>query len=160
MDADQALLGEFRKAYERKVLLLFEDLYRTLDAVSAKNARLELSGASVENGEGYRGRGVERKAGSCKKLPKRYSESEPVIDERRFPDDSPGNYRNDIYIGARPSIIQESDILLSTKKIASCDGQPGYGDSLRSKSCFRYASSAAQIDKRRLLEALTIESTP
>jgi hypothetical protein len=71
MDADQALLGEFRKAYDREVLLLFEDLYRTLDAVSAKNARLELSGASVENGEAYRGRGVERKAGSCKKLPKR-----------------------------------------------------------------------------------------
>src|SRR6516225_3919711 len=33
-----------------------------------KNARLELSGNSAENGEGYRGRGLERKAGSCKKL--------------------------------------------------------------------------------------------
>jgi hypothetical protein len=32
------------------------------------NTRLPMSG---RNGEGFRGRGVERKAGSCKKLPKR-----------------------------------------------------------------------------------------
>ena len=54
----------------REVLLLFEDLYRTLDAVAVKNARLELSGASVENGEGYRGRGVERKAGELQEVTK------------------------------------------------------------------------------------------
>jgi hypothetical protein len=52
---------------------------------------------------------------------------EPVIDERRFPDTSlVGNYRNDIYIGARPRIIQESDILLSTKNIAPSYGQSCY----------------------------------
>ena len=33
-----------------------------------QNARSELSGNSAENGEGFRGRGVERKAGSWKKL--------------------------------------------------------------------------------------------
>jgi hypothetical protein len=37
-----------------------------------QNARLELSGNSAENGEGFRGRGVERKAGSWKEL-------EPVL---------------------------------------------------------------------------------
>jgi hypothetical protein len=41
---------------ERRFYFL-KTFYRMLDAVSAKNARLELSGASVENGEGYRGRG-------------------------------------------------------------------------------------------------------
>jgi hypothetical protein len=32
---------------------------------------VELPGNSAENGEGFRGRGGERKAGSCKKLAKR-----------------------------------------------------------------------------------------
>jgi hypothetical protein len=31
-----------------------------------QNTRVELSANSAENGEGYRGRGVERKAGRCK----------------------------------------------------------------------------------------------
>jgi uncharacterized protein DUF4158 len=43
--------------------------------VPRKNVRLELFGNWAENGEGFRGRGVERKAASCKKLPKRQSES-------------------------------------------------------------------------------------
>ena len=50
----------------------------------------------------------------------------PVIDERGLSDTSPGNYRDDIHILVCPCIIQESDILLSTEKIASCNGQSGY----------------------------------
>ena len=37
--------------------------------------------------------------------------------------------------------IQESDILLSTKNIASGNGQSGYGNFLRCRSCWRLASS-------------------
>ena len=52
--------------------------------------------------------------------------SEPMVDERGLPDTSPGNDRNDIYMLICPCIIQESDILLSTKNIASGNGQSGY----------------------------------
>ena len=52
--------------------------------------------------------------------------SEPMVDERRLPDTSPGNDCNDIYILVCPRSIQESDILLSTKNIAPCNGQSGY----------------------------------
>ena len=43
--------------------------------------------------------------------------SEPMVNERRLPDTGPGNDRNDIYLLVCPCIIQESDILLSTKNI-------------------------------------------
>ena len=45
--------------------------------------------------------------------------SKPMVDERRLPDTSPGNYCNDIQILVCPCTIQESNILLSTKNIAS-----------------------------------------
>jgi hypothetical protein len=48
--------------------------------------------------------------------------SEPMVDERGLPDASPGNDCNDIYLLVCPRIIQESDILLSTKHIASGNG--------------------------------------
>src|SRR5271165_762350 len=48
--------------------------------------------------------------------------SEPMINKSGLPDTGPGNDRNDIYILVCPCIIQKSDILLSTKKLASCDG--------------------------------------
>ena len=51
--------------------------------------------------------------------------SEPMVDERGLPDTSPGNDCNDIYMLVCPCIIQESDILLSTKNIASGNGQSG-----------------------------------
>src|SRR6266446_6020497 len=41
--------------------------------------------------------------------------SEPMVDERRLPDTSPGNDRNDIYALVCPCMIQENDILLSAK---------------------------------------------
>src|SRR5271165_3739304 len=86
--------------------------------------------------------------------------SEPLVDERRLPDTRPGNDCNDIYLLLRPCIIQESDILLSTKNIASCNGQSGYGNLLRCKSCRRLASSDTRIGRGDLLEALMSDSTP
>src|SRR5271166_4606887 len=47
---------------------------------------------------------------------------EPMVDERRLPDPSPGNDCNDVDILVCPCMIQKSDILLSTKNIASCNG--------------------------------------
>src|SRR4029077_14725282 len=52
--------------------------------------------------------------------------SEPMVDERGLPDTSPCHDRNDIYILVCPCIIQEGDILLSTKHIASSDRQSGH----------------------------------
>src|ERR1700745_413444 len=49
----------------------------------------------------------------------------PMVDERGLSDPSPGNTRNDIYTLFCPCIIQKSDILLSTKNIASGNRQPG-----------------------------------
>ena len=48
--------------------------------------------------------------------------SEPMVDERRLSDPSPGNDCNDVDILVCPRIIQKSDILLSTKNIASGNG--------------------------------------
>src|SRR4029077_4534447 len=56
--------------------------------------------------------------------------------------------------------IQKSDIFLSTKHIGSCNGQPGYGNLLRFKSCWRLASSDTRSGNVRLLQALTSDSTP
>ena len=44
-----------------------------------------------------------------------------MVDQRGLPDTTPGNDRNNIYLLICPCIIQESDILLSTKNIASCN---------------------------------------
>src|SRR5215469_13944218 len=54
--------------------------------------------------------------------------SEPMIDDCRLPDTGPGHDGNDIYMLVCPRIIQEGDIHFSTKNIASCNGQPGYGN--------------------------------
>src|SRR5215813_3382116 len=44
--------------------------------------------------------------------------SEPMVKERRLPDTSPGNDCDDIYLWICTGIIEESDILLSTKNIS------------------------------------------
>src|ERR1700741_3803738 len=59
--------------------------------------------------------------------------SEPMVDQRGLPDTAPCNDRNDIYILVCPCVIQESDILFSTKNIASSNGQSGYGNLFRSR---------------------------
>src|SRR5271166_1926976 len=86
--------------------------------------------------------------------------SEPMVDDRRLSDPSPGNDGNDVDLLVYPCTIQKSDILLSTKNIASCNGQSGYGNLLRCKSCRRLASSDTRIGRGVLLEALTSDSTP
>src|ERR1700730_1520650 len=52
--------------------------------------------------------------------------SEPMVHQRRLPDTGPGNDCNDIDMLVCPCIIQESEILLSPKNIASSNGQSGY----------------------------------
>ena len=47
----------------------------------------------------------------------------PVINERGLSHASPSHYCDDIHIRVCPCVVQESDILISTKKISSCDGQ-------------------------------------
>src|ERR1700738_4420226 len=86
--------------------------------------------------------------------------SEPMVNERGLSDASPGNDCNEVDILVCPCTIQKSDILLSTKNIASCNGQSGYGNLLRCKSCGRLASSDTRIGSGVLLEALTSDSTP
>src|SRR5262249_61017720 len=56
--------------------------------------------------------------------------SEPMVNERGFSNPRPGNDCNDVNILVCPRTIQESDILLSTKGIASGHGQSGYGNLL------------------------------
>ena len=47
--------------------------------------------------------------------------SEPMVDQRRFSDPRPGNDCDDVDILICPYIIQQSDILFSTKNITSGD---------------------------------------
>src|ERR1700731_3487453 len=86
--------------------------------------------------------------------------SEPMVNESGLPDPSPCNDCNDVDIVVCPCTIQESDILLSTKNITSCNGQSGYRNLLRCKSCWRLASSGTRSGRGRLLQALTSDSTP
>src|SRR5262249_10739973 len=51
---------------------------------------------------------------------------EPMVNERRLSDTGPGNDCNDIDIPVGPCTIQEVDILLSAKNIASSNGQSSY----------------------------------
>jgi hypothetical protein len=66
--------------------------------------------------------------------------SEPMVDEGRLPDPSPGNDCNDVDTLVCPCTIQKSDILVSAKNSTSCNGQSGYGNPLRCNSCRRFAS--------------------
>src|SRR5271166_6650832 len=47
---------------------------------------------------------------------------EPMVDQRGLPDSGPGSDGNDIDVLAFPRTVQESDILLTTKQIASSHG--------------------------------------
>src|ERR1700737_1654667 len=86
--------------------------------------------------------------------------SEPMVDDRRLSDPSPGNDCDDVDILVCPCTIQKSDILLSTKNITSGNGQSGYGNLLRCKSCWRLAGSDTRSGRGRPQEALTSDSTP
>src|SRR5208283_2028153 len=77
--------------------------------------------------------------------------SEPMVNERGLSDPSPGNDCNDVDILVCPCPIQKSDILFSTKNITSGDRQFGYGNLVRSKSCWRLAGSDTRSGRGRLL---------
>ena len=86
--------------------------------------------------------------------------SEPMVNERGLSDPSPGNDCNDVDILVCPCPIQKSDILFSTKNITSGDRQFGYGNLVRSKSCWRLAGSDTRSGRGRLQDALASDSTP
>src|SRR5215831_3625971 len=48
--------------------------------------------------------------------------SEPMVDQRRFSDSAPGNNCNNIDLLVGPRIVQERDVLFTTKDITSCNG--------------------------------------
>src|SRR6516164_6504105 len=50
----------------------------------------------------------------------------PMVDQRRLPDPSPRNDSNDVYMLICPGIIEESDVLVPTKKIAPGNRQSRY----------------------------------
>src|ERR1700758_3763515 len=77
--------------------------------------------------------------------------SEPMVDERGLTDTGPSNNRKDIYGPLCPWVIQESDVLFSAKNIASGNGQSGYGNLVRYKSCWRLASSDTRSGRGHLL---------
>src|SRR3984893_3481714 len=85
--------------------------------------------------------------------------SEPMVNELGLSDASPGKDCNEVDNLVCPCSIQESNILLSTKNIASGNGQSGYGNLLRCKSCRRLTSPDTRIGRADLLEALTSDST-
>src|SRR6202008_3752433 len=84
---------------------------------------------------------------------------EPMVNERRLSDTSPGNDGNDVDILVCPCTIQKRHVLFSTKNIASGNGQFGYGNFLGSEFCWRLASSDTRTGRGRLLQALASDST-
>src|SRR6516225_8123063 len=83
-----------------------------------------------------------------------------MIDQRGLSDTGPGNDGHNVDIPVGPRVIQENDILLSTKKIASCNGQSGYGNLLGYSSSWLFASSDTRDSRSCLLQALTGDSDP
>src|SRR5215831_21396650 len=86
--------------------------------------------------------------------------SQPMVDQRRFSDSAPGGNCNNIDLLVCPGIVQESDVLFTTKKITSCDGQSGYRNLLRTKSYWPLASFDTRSGRGRLQETLTSDFTP
>src|SRR6516162_9547944 len=66
--------------------------------------------------------------------------SKPMVYECGLSDPSPSNDGNDVDVLLCPSTVQKSDILLSAKNFASRNGQSGYGNLLRCKSCRPFSS--------------------
>src|SRR5262249_48198348 len=60
----------------------------------------------------------------------------------------------------RPCVIQESDILLPTKNIASGNRQSGYRNLLRTQSSWRLARLDGRSRRGRSLQAVTRDSAP
>src|SRR6516162_2998408 len=60
--------------------------------------------------------------------------SKPMVDQNGLPDTGPGNDRNDVDFLLCPCTVQKSDVLLSTKDVASCNRQSADGNLLRTQS--------------------------
>src|SRR6516165_5079649 len=84
----------------------------------------------------------------------------PMVDGCGLPNTSPGNDGNDVHFLLCPGTIQKNHVFVSTENIASGDGQSGYGNLFRCKSCWRLASSDTRSVRGRLLQALTSDSAP
>src|SRR5580700_10502111 len=80
--------------------------------------------------------------------------SKPMVDQRRFSDSAPGNDCNNIDLLVCPCIVQKTDVLFTTKNMAPCNRQSGYGNLLRSVSCWSPASSGGRSCRSRLPQAL------
>src|SRR5215469_16541771 len=86
--------------------------------------------------------------------------SQPMVDQRGLSDTAPGSNCNNIDLLVRPCIVQERDVLFTTKKVTSCDRQSAYGNLLRTKSCWPLASFDTRSGGGRLLQVLTTDSMP
>src|ERR1700751_4716720 len=64
---------------------------------------------------------------------------EPTVDKGGLPDTSPSDDANDVDVLVRQRSIQDTDILLAAKNIASGNRQSGYRDFLRSQSAWQPA---------------------
>jgi len=82
---------------------------------------------------------------------------EPTVDKGGLPDTSPSDDANDVHVLVRQGSIQESDILLPPKNIASGNRQSGYRDFLRSQSCRRPAYCGVRFSDGRFPQALKID---
>src|ERR1700751_5540787 len=82
---------------------------------------------------------------------------EPTVDKSGLPDTSPSDDANDVYVLVRQRSIQESDILLSPKNIASGNRQSGYRNFLRSQSGRRPAYGGVRFSHGCFPQALKID---
>src|SRR6516164_5249960 len=85
--------------------------------------------------------------------------SQPMVNERRFSDSAPGSNCNNVDLLVCPGIVQESDVLFTTKKITSCDRQSAYGNLLWTKSRWPLASFDTRSGRGRLLQVPTHDPT-
>src|ERR1700756_1488512 len=82
---------------------------------------------------------------------------EPTVDKGGLPDTSPSDDANDVHVLVRQRSIQEGDILLSPKNIASGNRQSGYRDFLRSQSGRRPVYCGSRSSNGGLPQALKID---
>src|SRR6476620_9067288 len=83
-----------------------------------------------------------------------------MVNQRRLSDTGPGNDCNHVNILVRPCTIQERHIVLSTKKIASGNGQSGDGNLLGCEPSRPFWTYGMRSRRGYLLQALTSDSTP
>src|SRR5208282_3843488 len=84
--------------------------------------------------------------------------SKPMVDQRGFSHPCPGNDCNDVDVLVCPCPVKKGDFLLSTKNVASCNGQSGYGNPLGCKSSGPFSSYSVSSRRGYLLQALTSDS--